>query len=470
MEMQTSTINPHSMLTIFANPQRSFYDHLLAGALAQHSLLAKTDAILNSVPDLLEPFIAAYTLDREQRNVDEDFGRGTISLESVVRLLIVKRLHKECAWREVEEHAKTDYAWKAFAKLSITDTVPDHTTLIKWEQFFGEQALRSLHEAVIAYAAGKKIVKGKKFRADTTVVPANVHYPTDASLLGDAMRVLTRTVQKIKKAFMLKTVFRSRMRIVKQKLIRMGYALKTRATDAKAQAKRTTAELLLLATSVLANARKINAEWARNGRTATGRLAKQFARHLAISQKLIQQTGRVLAGKKIKDRIVSFFQPSMRPIAKGKLFPPCEFGRKVIVDETDGNLVSDWTILNGNPHDATLLEDRLDRHKDRFGRDPTLVATDRGFWSQENEETLKGRIAKLSIPQRGYKTKTRLRTERGAWFRDAQRWRAGGEAKQSWLKRTFGWGHSRAKTEAGYDRGIGWGVLSCNLKVLALRS
>jgi len=457
------------MLTIYANPQRSFYDHLLAGALAQHPLLAKTDAILNSVPDLLEPFIAAYAKDRQARHVDEDFGRGTISLESVVRLLIVKRLHKECPWRDVEEHAKTDYAWKAFAKLSVIDTVPDHTTLIKWEQFFGEEALRSLHAAVMAYAVGKKIVKGRTFRTDTTVVPANIHYPTDASLLGDAMRVVTRTVQKIKKIVELKTVFRSRMRMVKQKLIRLGHALKTRATDAKAKATRTTAELLLLATSVLANARKINAEWARNGRDAAGRLAKQFARHLAVSQKLIQQTGRVLAGKKVQDRIVSFFQPSMRPIVKGKLFPPCEFGRKVIVDETDGNLVSDWTILNGNPNDATLLRDRLDRHKDRFGHDPTLVATDRGFWSAENREKLTPRVPKLSIPQRGYKTKTRLRAERSRWFRKAQDWRAGGEARQSWLKRTFGWGHSRAKTEAGYDRGIGWGVLGCNLKVLALR-
>jgi IS5 family transposase len=34
-------------------------------------------------------------------------------------------------------------------------------------------------------------------RIDTTVVETNIHYPTDSSLLGDGVRVLTRTMKKV---------------------------------------------------------------------------------------------------------------------------------------------------------------------------------------------------------------------------------------------------------------------------------
>ena len=42
----------------------------------------------------------------------------------------------------------------------------------------------------------RKVVQGRKMRLDTTVVESNIHYPTDSSLLGDGVRVLTRSMQQ----------------------------------------------------------------------------------------------------------------------------------------------------------------------------------------------------------------------------------------------------------------------------------
>jgi len=51
----------------------------------------------------------------------------------------------------------------------------------------------------VTIAQEHKIVQGRRMRVDTTVVETNIHYPTDASLLGDGVRVFTRTMKKVER-------------------------------------------------------------------------------------------------------------------------------------------------------------------------------------------------------------------------------------------------------------------------------
>ena len=110
---------------------------------------------------------------------------------------------------------------------------------------------------------------------------------------------------------------------------------------------------------------------------------------------------------------------------------------------------------------------RLIGTKPDSGHDPNAMATDRGYWSEQNESQLKERIKKVSMPLRGHKSKRRLRTEHSQWFRDLQDFRAGNESKISQLKRVFGLGKSNTKTEDGFDSFVGWGIVGCNLKTIA---
>lgn len=450
--------------------QRSFFDSLIEDALKTDPLLAKVDAVLKALPQLLNPFTAAYEADRKARGVDTSFGRPTIPVESMVRLILLKHLHKNCALRDVEARAKTDYSWKGFARLSLTDKVPDHTALNKWELLFGEQTIKRLHSQIIAYCAEKRIVKGRKLRTDTTVAPAHIHYPTDSSLLADAVRVITRTVKKIKETVPLKTVFRSKVRLVKEKLREIGNSLKKRTGEAKQAVQTITRKIMGITEKVVAQGRMVKEELNHSGDILYFAAQKKLDHFLAIADVLIRQTVKALNHEKIKNRIVSVFQPSMRPIVKGKLWPPCEFGRKVQVDEVEHGIISAWKIFTRNVPDTDVIVPAVNRHRRRFGHDPTLVATDRGCDSQENQAILGSRIRQVSIPKRGYKTKQRLRTEKSQWFQEAQRWRAGGEATISVLKRTSAMGKNRAKTECGYLQGIGWGVIGRNLRTIAALS
>ena len=71
-------------------------------------------------------------------------------------------------------------------------------------------------------------------RVDTTVVETNIHYPTDASLLGDGVRVLTRTMKKITKlAGAVGAVLRDRSRSTQRCLIQIGRAARSRSDQGK---------------------------------------------------------------------------------------------------------------------------------------------------------------------------------------------------------------------------------------------
>lgn len=456
------------MLRTHGSPhQSSFFDALIADALKVNPLLSQVDVVLHELPHLLDPFVAAYERDRASRGVDTNFGRPTIPVESIVRLILLKHLHKNCTLRDVEERTKTDYAWKGFAKLALTDPVPDHTCLNKWELFFGERTIATLHGQIMAYGRGHKIVKGRKLRTDTTVAPAHIHYPTDASLLADAVRVITRTVKKIKETVRVKTVFRSSLRAVKDKLRQIGNSLKQRTGKAKEVVKTITREILAITQKVVGRAGMVRNELSRSGDRLAGAVRHKLDRFLGLADTIIRQTEQSLAKETIRHRVVSIFQPTMRPIIKGKLWPPCEFGRKIQVDEVEHGLISGWRIFATNRSDAKIVLPAVNRHRRRFGRDPTLVATDRGCHSAENQAILKGRITHLAIPYRGYKTKRRLRTEQSRWFREAQNWRAGSEATASVLKRTSAVGKNRAKTERGYLQNIGWGIIGRNLRTIA---
>jgi len=63
-----------------------------------------------------------------------------------------------------------------------------------------EAAVAGLNEALLAKAAQAKLLRTDKVRADTTVVEADVAYPTDSGLLAKAVGKIARTVERVNAA------------------------------------------------------------------------------------------------------------------------------------------------------------------------------------------------------------------------------------------------------------------------------
>ncbi len=121
---------------------------------------------------------------------------------------------------------------------------------------------------------------------------------------------------------------------------------------------------------------------------ADARLRQELATFSARTEQVIAQTQRRLTGETVPaaDKLVSIFEPHTAIIRRDKPRAATEFGRKVLLGETEGGIIAQYEVLAGNAADAPQLDASVARHREQFARSPRVVATDRGFWSAECEE------------------------------------------------------------------------------------
>jgi IS5 family transposase len=155
-------------------------------------------------------------------------------------------------------------------------------------------------------------------------------------------------------------------------------------------------------------------------------------------------------------------------IRKGKAHKPNEFGRLVRVDEVENGIVSGYEVLEGNPADTGSFLPALEHHQSCFGRAPEMATADRGFFSARNErEAKKLGVKKVAIPAPGRLSRKRAQHQKQRWFRRALRWRAGIERTMSHLKHPFSMARARYKGDRGFQRHVGWSIITKNLFSIA---
>ena len=176
------------------------------------------------------------------------------------------------------------------------------------------------------------------------------------------------------------------------------------------------------------------------------RAVDHLAELVAATRQIAAQTRVRLAGK-VPDgarRRVSLHESDARPIAKGRLGKPVEFGYKAQVTDTDDGIVVDHTVEQGNPTDAPQLAPAVKRVIARTGRKPRTVTADRGYGQQSVEDDLQDLgVRHVVIPRKGKPGKARQIVERRPAFRRTIKWRTGCEGRISTLKRGYGLDRSR---------------------------
>lgn len=194
-------------------------------------------------------------------------------------------------------------------------------------------------------------------------------------------------------------------------------------------------------------------------------LVNQLGEWIETSEKVVRQTREVIKGNRhLPRRLVSLFDVSARPIKRGKSLTDTEFGRKVLLGETDHGIITTYNVLEENPSDTALLKPVVRGHRRLFRKRLKSVAGDRGFYSQSNEDWLKDTgIKRVSIPKRGKAGEERRRYQKQSWFKRLQRFRTGIEARISLLKRKFGLKRSRLRGSPGVDTWVGQCIFTQNL-------
>jgi IS5 family transposase len=455
------------MLVLKESPQVNIYEAMLPPELCKlNDELSKVNVLLDN-EEFLAPFIARFAATT---------GRPTVPVQTYLRIMYLKHRH-QLSYEVVVEHVRDSIMWRIFCRISFDKPMPHYTTLIKLTKKYGDEIIEKLNQALVEEAREKKLILGRKLRCDTTVVESNIHYPTDASLLSDCARVLTRTVKKIRQqGIAVNTEFHNRTRSIRKRIYSIAKVLKNRTGEARQTVKEITSNILSTAREVVGQAEQVLNEVKQRlsdqADVAAGkveRIVELLEKTVVITKKIITQTVSVQQGNThIKDRVVSIFDTDARPIVKGKLKAPVEFGMKLLVQDCEQNIITRYQVFEGNPCDDTLLIPAVDAHIAMFGRAPTSVATDRGFASPKNEAALRKKgVEKVSLPRRGWITYERRDYQSQSWFKYLQRWRAGEEAQISYLKRKYGIGRSLSRGIKGTKTWVGLGILAYNLRQIA---
>jgi IS5 family transposase len=196
---------------------------------------------------------------------------------------------------------------------------------------------------------------------------------------------------------------------------------------------------------------------------------------------LIEATGQIAAQTRLRlagttpdgaTRRVSLHEPDARPIAKGRLGKPVEFGYKAQVSDTVDGIVVDYVVERGNPPDAPQLVPAVQRITARTGRVPATVTADRGYGEARVEDDLAALgVRSVVIPRKGRPGQARQALEHRRAFRRTIKWRTGSEGRISALKRGYGWDRTRTGGLTGAQTWTGYGILAHNLvKIAALTS
>ncbi|MGH9557449.1 MAG: ISNCY family transposase [Terriglobales bacterium] len=454
--------------------QRTFGDGFLSELQEQvgdlwEDWMRHADRVLED-EKILEP---VYEVLAHRYPLSQKRGRQGTPAEVVLRLLVLKHL-RNWSYRVVEREVKANLVYREFTRVRA-EKVPSHKTLEKLGLVVGPEVIQKIHQRIVAIAQEKGVVNGKKLRVDTTVVETNIHYPTDSSLMGDGVRVLTRTMKKITEiAGEAGARLRDRSRSVKYRLIEIGRASRGKSQQGKEKMKQAYGKLLAATRAVLGQAKRFSEEIASGVKRSAGVIEQAVLEGCKkeldtigtrVEQVIKQTKQRVFGGNNhVAGKLLSLFEPSTEAIRRGKASKPTEFGKMVKIQEAENQITIDYEVYEKRPADSDLLIPSIEVHRQTLGRTPHLAAADAGFYSAHNEATAQELgVQQVSIPNRSTKSQERKRLQRKRWFRNGQKWRTGCEGRISVLKRRQGLNRCRYKGEPGMNRWVGLGIISDNL-------
>jgi transposase, IS5 family len=436
--------------------------------------LAALDELLCD-PGLLEPFTACWQREALVSGTSTvDHGRPTLAIETYVRLMVLKARHG-WGYRGLVAEVSDSIHLRRFCRIALSERVADESTVRKLTRRIGEQTVNDMTRELIEAAVRERRFRARAVRIDSTVIEADIKYPTDAGLAAHGVRALAREGRKVAaKLSKTRVRVRDRSRAMGHRLRSISRTIRRRTGEAKAEVLALTEQTGELLARSVKEARRLAATARRKarGRGARAKLraAAQLDELADRCAKVATQISQRVRGEKITDRLISLSDPDARPIRKGKLGKPTEFGYVAQIAEVTPNtkrgargLILPAASLPGNPVENTLLPQTI-AELDRLGLTPREVALDGGFTLGPTQDAVSD-LAPERLFIAGRQQPGSRRTQRRL-----QRYRTGAEGRISHLKRGYGLRRSRLKGDDGQKTWTGWSILAYNLDTLTIRT
>jgi IS5 family transposase len=386
-------------------------------------------------------------------------GRRGMSAEQVVRVMVVKQMtgasYEKMSHLLLDSRGYGTFCGLPIGKSFSASALQDNVSRLS------PSTLESLNRALMVVAKDEGIERGEKLRADTTNIEANIHEPTDSSLLGDANRVLVRLMKQAHKEFGIK--FTNHGRRAKKRVYAILYA-----AGKKKLRNQLYADLLKVTAWTLEDAERVATELRDRDALLADAIATEIGRFCEFTKQVVDQTTRrIVHGEKVPhdEKLVSIFETHTNILVKGQR--DVEYGHKVCLSTGASGLITDVMVLEGNPSDATLTKAIAERHKEIFDCAPRQAAFDGGFASQANLAALKD----LGVEDVVFSKPCGLSLHemaKSSWvFKCLRNFRTAIEGTISFLKRCFGLARCTWRTFNGFKSYVWSSTLSANLLMLA---
>ena len=389
-----------------------------------------------------------------------DNGRPTKPSRAKVGLLMLKHLNG-LSDESVVDMLKRDLYAQYLCDVSLKEAQKfiNSSSLTYFRKQIGPEGVKLIEMEVLNTLKKNKIMRGRRLITDTTVMPVNIAYPTDINLLDKIRRKAVEYLGQAKD-FGAKT-YRTYQRTARKVVITYQ---KVRKHTIKSR-RRVQKKLLQFSGR---NIEQLNDAIKTAQKSSTPAIQKPKEQFIKKAEEFLQTANNILAqqkqiyqNKKVTERIVSVHKTHIRPMVRGKYPVEVEFGPKLLV-----NLQGDCLFLEdvqfNNVADSQLLEKSIQGYKERFGKTPTQLAADRGFWSKDNRQLAEDLgIQKIAIENKG-----KSNYLKGQPFRERlRRLRCKIEAKISLAKRKHGLNRCLYGIKHGEEIWARLGLMTMNLKM-----
>jgi IS5 family transposase len=197
-------------------------------------------------------------------------------------------------------------------------------------------------------------------------------------------------------------------------------------------------------------------------------LATELRHYVGLAKRVLDQTDRrIVKGETVPatEKVVSIFEPHADIIRKDNR--NTYYGHKLYLSSGPSGLITDCSVLAGNPADATLAVDAVKRHRGVFGRLPRQVAFDGGFASRANLEAIQECGVEDVVFAKGRGLKVSEMAKSSWVYRRLRNFRAGIEAGISFLKRVFGLDRCTWSGLPSFKSYVWSSIIAANLLVMA---
>jgi len=428
------------------------------------SELKHTSALLESLPEY-EELLKRVQNELNPRGKTSKSGRQGMTAEQVM-LAMILRSRKNFSYRELSEATHDSLSSREFLKIGVGARGFHYKTLQSNIKQISEKTLDIIHTAIKHYGQSSSVEDGVKTRTDATATETNIHYPTDSSLMHDCIHVLSRILTIMFEIFGVPLQFQNHYRASKKKLFQVNNSRSNK------KRRKWNMELIRLCRKTIKYA-KVALPLIEERQSSIGiidgikfdMLLSELKRIIPLAEQIVAVAHRrIVKGEKVpsSEKIFSIFEEHTDIIVKGQR--DIVFGHKGTITTGASGLILDVVVHDGNPSDATVVEDVLKRHQEYYKTAPESMVFDGCYSSDRNRQVLlDAGVANISFSKESEEKSICSKAVRKA----LRFFRAGIEATVSMLKRMFGWTRVLDKGRSSFDKALKAGAIAYNLFILS---